>query len=85
MAQAVLETESGRAMLLNATMRQADIGRLLDNSEFLALLSEPWPHYVHYRARHGRGSPHHCAPDKFGFMGKYGPSDCDWIVPGTYR
>lgn len=81
MALAVAETESGRAMLLNAAMRQADLGRHLMHSEFLKLMMEPWPHYVHYRGR----KPNYCPPDTFGFLGQDGPSHCDWIVPGTLR
>lgn len=80
MANAVMDTEEGRAMAINAAMKQADIGRLLSGREFWTLLSERWPHYVHYR---GRGKPQHCPPDTFGFIGKPGPSHCDWIVPGT--
>lgn len=80
MAQAVAETEMGRALLLNAAMLQADWGRLLGHNEIFSLIFERWPHYVHYR---GRGKPIHCPPDTFGFIGKPGPSHCDWIVPGT--
>lgn len=80
MALCAADTPAGRAMLLNAAMTQADIGRLLDHSEFFSLMFERWPHYVHYRGRH---KPVHCPPDTFGFIGKPGPSHCDWIVPGT--
>jgi hypothetical protein len=81
MALPLIETESGRALLLNAAMTQADLGRVLQPTEFLAMMSEPWPHFVHYRGR----SANYCAPDAFGFLGKYGPSACDWMVPGTER
>lgn len=51
-------------------------------SSILEMLREQdrWPHYVHYR---GKGAPVHCAPDRFFFVSDSGPSDCDWIVPGT--
>lgn len=39
---------------------------------------EPWPHWVHYRAPR---KPVHCPPNTFGFIGEYGPTDCDWMVP----
>ncbi len=80
MALALAETEAGRAMLLNAAMRQASMGRFLSHGEFFEMMFEPWPHYVHYR---GRGRPVHCPPDTFGFIGKPGPTHCDWMVPGT--
>lgn len=80
MALALVETEAGRAMLINAAMRQADMGRLLDHGEFFRMMLEPWPHWVHYRAPR---KPSHCPPDTFGFIGKYRLTDCDWIVPGT--
>jgi len=80
MALCAADTEAGRAVLINAVMQQADMGRLLDGREFFALMTERWPHYVHYR---GKGKPNYCPPDTFGFLGKPGPSDCDWIVPGT--
>lgn len=82
MAAVLAETEAGRAMLINLVMEQADTGRAFLTSErrFLSLITERWPHYVHYR---GRGKPVHCPPDTFGFIGKDGPSHCDWIVPGT--
>lgn len=85
MALSVAETESGRAMMINLAMAQADAGEVFRVSErrFFSLMLERWPHYAHYRVRHGRGTPHHCPPDTFGFIGSYGPSDCDWIVPGT--
>lgn len=81
MAIPVIETEAGRAMLLNAAMKQADIGRLLSASEFFSMMQEPWPHWVHYRG----GKPNYCPPDSFGFIGKDGPSHCDWMVPGTHE
>lgn len=80
MALPVAETENGRALMLNAAMMQADMGRKLFHNEFFKLMYEPWPHYVHYR---GRGKPCYCPPDTFGFIGRDGPSHCDWIVPGT--
>lgn len=80
MAQSVIETESGRAMMINAAMRQADWGRLLYHNELISMMLERWPHFVHYR---GRGKPHHCPPDTFGFVGKPSLTACDWIVPGT--
>lgn len=82
MALALAETEAGRAMLLNAAMQQADIGRLLNHSEFFSLMFEPWPHWVHYR---GRGAPTYCPPDTFGFFAKSGLTHSDWMVPGTWR
>lgn len=81
MALSVYETVEGRAMMLNAAMRQADMGRLLQHNEFIEMMLERWPHWVHYR---GRGSPRHCPPDTFGFIGKPSLTACDWMVPGTY-
>lgn len=85
MALAVIGTESGRAMLLNAAMKQANLNRLLGYSEWLSIwlsmMIEPWPHWVHYRG----GRANYCPPDTFGFMGEGGPSDCDWMVPGTHE
>ena len=79
MADCVAETLVGRAMLLNAAMQQADLGRMLGGHKLFQLMPERWSHYVHYR---GRGKPTYCPPDTFGFIGKPGPSSCDWIVPG---
>jgi hypothetical protein len=44
------------------------------------LMSEPWPHYVHY---YGGGEPFHVSPEHFHFRSHVGPTDCFWIVPGT--
>ena len=81
MALALIETEAGRALLINVAFRQADLGRLLTPTEFLGMMTEPWPHYVHYRG----GAPVYCAPDRFGFIGRDAPSNCDWMVPGTHE
>lgn len=82
MALSVLDTEAGRAMLLNAAMRQADMGRQLYTTELFEMMQERWPHWVHYR---GNGSPVYCPPDTFGFMGVDGPSHCDWMIPGSHE
>lgn len=40
-----------------------------------------WPHYVHY----SRNKVRHTPPDAI-FIGKLtGPSDCEWIVPQTWK
>jgi hypothetical protein len=65
-------------MLLNAALQQTDVMRLLSHNELLSLMFERWPHWVHYR---GRGKPVHCPPDTFGFIGKPGLTDCDWMIP----
>ncbi len=80
MAVCAANTEAGRAALINAAMMSADLGMLIDSNMFVSLMLERWPHYVHY---HGRGKPHYCPPDQYGFMQKRGVTDCDWIVPGT--
>ena len=82
MALALAETEAGRALLINAAMNQADLGRHLLHNEFFAMMFEPWPHWIHYRAPR---KPHHCSPESFGFIGKHGATDCDWMVPGTWN
>lgn len=79
MALPVIETEAGRAMLLNAAMKQADLGRHLHTREFFDMMLEPWPSWVHYKGT----KPIYCPADTFGFIGPDGPSHCDWMVPGT--
>lgn len=77
MALSVAETKEGRALLLNAVMRQ---NHALTRDELWGMLFERWPHYVHYR---GRGTAVHCPPTEYGMLGKHALTSCDWIVPGT--
>ena len=79
MATMLAETEAGRAMLLNAAMTQAAIGRHLFATELYAIMFERWPHYVYYV----KGRPQHFAPDTFPLIEAKGPSDCVWMIPGT--
>lgn len=79
MALSVLDTVPGRAMLVNAAMRQADLGRILAPSEIFDMMMERWPHWVHYKGRR----PVYCPPDTFGFIGRPACNHCDWMVPGS--
>jgi hypothetical protein len=50
-------------------------------SSLLCEYDRYWPHYVHY----SRNKVWHTPPDSI-FIGKLtGPSDCEWIVPQTWK
>ena len=78
MANALLNTTEGRAMLADA-VRRGDMATQLftDRSPFLD--PDPWPLYVRYEGEKATFVPR----DRFYFRAPAGPSACLWIVPGS--
>lgn len=78
MADALLNTEAGQAMLANAM--KCEGGKPFTDRYFHSYLhSDPWPLYVRYEG----GKTVFVPRDQFYFRDPTGPSACLWIVPGT--
>jgi len=78
MAQQLLETEYGAALLADALQKRY---WTIDDRKLVSMLlnPEPWPHMVYYREGHAI----YLKPDMFCMRPSRSPSDCEWIVPGT--
>lgn len=78
MADALLNTKAGQAMLADAMKREG--GRAFTDRSFYSYLhDDPWPLYVRYEGENAVFVPR----DRFYFRDPSGPSACLWIVPGT--
>lgn len=78
MANTLLNTEAGQAMLADALKRGPDF---TDRYFHSYLHSDPWPLYVRYEA----GAVKFVPRDQFYFRDPAGPSACLWMVPGSAR
>lgn len=79
MATQLIETEVGREMFARA-VRNYDLMMIADGYRRF-VCKEPWPHYVH----HALGRTIYATPDMFCTLPIKAPSDCVWIVPGTFE
>lgn len=77
MANTLLNTEAGQAMLADAVKRAPQA--FTDRYFHSYLHSDPWPLLVRYEA----GKTTFVPRDQFYFRDPAGPSACLWIVPGT--
>lgn len=81
MANAVLNTLTGQAVLANAVRRTGITSAFTGRYFHSYLHADPWPLYVRYEAEKTTFVPR----DQFWFRDPAGPSACLWIVPGSTR
>lgn len=75
------------ALDLNSSLAQRMLREALSDPRCLVLNEPLWlgwnleksPQVVHYK----RWQTYHCHPEEFALWKCAGPSDCEWIVPGT--